>query len=496
MFRLSEWARAARAACPQVHEDWKAGVEWTMSQVFWMPEGEDAARAAAPPPDGPPDERRPAATTHASGRNAPPGVVAHAPRHRQHDPALGEGETQVTRAVLRLLAMTLDSQSAYRDALGVVLDELHLPAGALYTREHGGTGLAPRAATMRAPLDGRAPGAEVIAAWGRELAAECARERRPIVQQGPLAALTAALAGWQLPAPGAVIAQPLVRHNRSLGALVLLTQPERVDLDERERSLLVALSEALAVAISQEAAHASELERVKADVVDLLSHELRTPLTSLLGYLEVLADGDAGALTEQQRDYLHIIDVSARRLHRQVDEMLTLSRINSGELRLRPRDVRLRDVVDAAVSEASGGASERDVTLDACVLGDTPAMSADPELVRQVLAQLLDNALKCTPPGGSIFVRAAPSGDTVVVSVANTGSYVAPEERSRLFTSFYRTRAAQDGARQGAGLGLSIARSLVERAGGRIWVESDPEDGTTFFFTVPGAHRTPAEIQA
>ena len=428
----------ARGQCPRLGEDWKAGVGWTMSQEFWKPEGD-----------------------------------------------CGVTQMQPARSVLRLLAAALDSQLAYGAALGVVLEELLLPAGTFYTYEPDTARLVPQTTISRC-----ATGAVTTsAAIGSGLAADCVRERRTVVLAGPLADAAGELANQYGAQPGALIARPLLLRGRMLGALVVVTPPERHDLTATEWSLLAACSDALAVAIGHQALRVSELERVKASVVDVLSHELRTPLTSLLGYLEVLADGDAGDLTEEQRDYISIIDASARRLHRQVDDMLTLSRITSGELRLAERDVPLRELVDTALVAIHERAASRHLTLDARIEDDLPAVSADPEVVRQALGHLLDNALKCAPHGGSVRVRVARAGGGVLVSVANTGSYLEPDERRQVFTAFYRTAAAERDAVQGAGLGLCIARSLVERAGGQMWVESSADEGTTFYFTLIGAPR-------
>lgn len=467
-----------------------------MSQVFWMPSGDDAAPRMPPGLDEAWDEAwsaaHPDARRDGDARAEQPADARREGREGREAGALAgrQRELRPAQTVLRLLAMGLGSQRAYRDALAVVLDELRLPAGTLYTWREGDAGLVALATVSR---DAHGGDDTVMAPLGDEIATDCVRERRTVLLAGPLAGLAAELADWRGGEPGALVARPLVLRGYAVGALALLTRPGQLDLSEREWALLTACADALAVAMGHEALRASELERVKAGVVDALSHELRTPLTSLLGYLEALADGDAGDLTEEQRDYLAIIDASARRLHRQVNDLLTLSRLNSGELRARAADdVAPREVVERALSAARERAAQRDLMLDASVEADLPAVCADPEVVRQALDQLLDNALKCAPPGGSVYVRLARTGGDVVVSVSNTGSYVGPEERGDLFTAFYRTRAAERDALQGVGLGLSIARMLVERVGGRIWVESDEAVGTTFCFTLPGARRSPA----
>ena len=247
-----------------------------------------------------------------------------------------------------------------------------------------------------------------------------------------------------------------------------------------------------------------EVDRMKSEFVSLVSHELRTPLTSIKGYIDLLLDGDAGELTGEQRGYLDIVKDNADRLIALINDLLNVSRIESGKIELQrgPLDLArlihgvadsLRPSIEAkgqhlTLSLAGGHESSpggRDGTL-------LPAVLADADRVTQILTNLLSNAYKYTPVGGSISVRACTQGDHVRVDVQDTGIGLSTEEQAQLFTRFFRARNQTTQEVGGTGLGLSIARSLVEMQGGKITVSSAPGQGSTFSFTLPIA-QTQAE---
>ena len=226
------------------------------------------------------------------------------------------------------------------------------------------------------------------------------------------------------------------------------------------------------------------LEAVRRDFVANVSHELKTPLTSIAGYAETLAtEASPGTQTER---FARPILSNARRMHRLVDDLLDLSRIESGRWQPDPERVDVRGLAGEAWTAFADRARERRIQFTAAA-GDVHHVTADPEALRQVLTNLLDNALRHTPAGGRITVslESAPGG--VIVSVADTGSGIAPEHLPRIFERFYRADPGRSREEGGTGLGLAIVKHLVEAHGGRVEAYSSLGKGTTIRMFFPGA---------
>jgi signal transduction histidine kinase len=239
----------------------------------------------------------------------------------------------------------------------------------------------------------------------------------------------------------------------------------------------------LAAAFNRMSAELELLERSRRDLVANVSHELKTPITAIRAHLENLADG----IEQPDRQTLQVMLGQTERLGRLVDQLLDLSRLESGEVPLHLEPMALAPVVARVMSEFSVGRAVTDVDLHDEVAADT-FVDADAERVHQVLFNLVDNAVRFTPPGGEVTISAAREGDRVSVQVRDTGVGVGPEHLPRLFERFYRadaSRSRDDGS--GTGIGLAIARSIVEGHGGRISAVSEPNRGTTFTFDLPGA---------
>jgi signal transduction histidine kinase len=239
----------------------------------------------------------------------------------------------------------------------------------------------------------------------------------------------------------------------------------------------------LAVAFNRMSAELEVLERSRRDLVANVSHELKTPITAIRAHLENLADG----VEQPDRETLQVMLAQTERLGRLVDQLLDLSRLESGEVPLHPGTFALAPLVERVASEIAVGRSVDDIELR----DDVPErllVHADEERVHQVLFNLVDNAVRFTPPGGTVTVSAELDADRVVVTVADTGVGVGAEHLPRLFERFYRAdpaRSRDDGG--GTGIGLAIARSIVEGHGGRITAESEPGRGATFTFDLPAA---------
>jgi signal transduction histidine kinase len=239
----------------------------------------------------------------------------------------------------------------------------------------------------------------------------------------------------------------------------------------------------LATAFNRMSAELALLEASRRDLVANVSHELKTPITAIRAHLENLADG----VEQPDPKTLQVILTQTERLGRLVDQLLDLSRLESGEVHLHLEPMALAPLASRVISEISVGRSLTDVTLRNEV-PDTVQVEADIERMHQVLYNLVDNAVRFTPPGGQVSIRAARDEARVRIEVADTGIGIGAEHLPRLFERFYRadpSRSRDDGG--GTGIGLAIARSIVEGHGGRITAASEPGHGATFIFDLPAA---------
>jgi signal transduction histidine kinase len=235
-----------------------------------------------------------------------------------------------------------------------------------------------------------------------------------------------------------------------------------------------------------------ELDRLKDEFVASVSHELRTPLTSIRGYLELVRDGEAGPLTDEQQEFLRVVDRNADRLLRVVSDLLFVAQVDAGKLTVELEPLDLAELARETADIARPAAEAKGVELR-LETGPVPPLDGDRARLGQLLDNLVSNAVKFTPRGGRVVVRTAGLDDGALLAVEDTGIGVAPADRDRLFERFYRTRAATEQAIQGTGLGLSIARAIVDAHGGTIGVESESGRGSTFRVVLPLAQARPAE---
>jgi signal transduction histidine kinase len=238
---------------------------------------------------------------------------------------------------------------------------------------------------------------------------------------------------------------------------------------------------ALARSFNEMATNVSRLFDARRELVAWASHDLRTPISSLQAMLEAVEDGLADPAT-----YLPAMSDQVRTLARLVEDLFDLARIDSGVLTLELREAELAGLIQACVRGLGAEARARQVNVEARVADGVSARCA-PEQVERVLYNLLTNAVRHTPPDGSVAVVARSDPEEVRIVVEDTGDGLPPEAASRMFERFWRGDTARSAGEGGAGLGLAIARGLVEAHGGRIWAESRPEGGTRVSFTLPAA---------
>ncbi len=228
-----------------------------------------------------------------------------------------------------------------------------------------------------------------------------------------------------------------------------------------------------------------ELDRLKGDFINSASHELRTPLTSITGYSEFLEDEVGGPLTADQRGFVTQIQEGAKRLQRIVDDMLDFARLEAGSFKLVVREADLGLLVQEELAFVQPQAQDARVTLRTELPSEALRVPMDPSRIGQVLLNLLGNAIKFTPAGGEVTIAVRRERDKVRVEVRDTGIGISADHLERLFQKFFQVDPSMTRERGGAGLGLSIAKALVEAHGGAIGVTSRIGHGSVFWFTLP-----------
>jgi signal transduction histidine kinase len=301
--------------------------------------------------------------------------------------------------------------------------------------------------------------------------------------------------------------EPAVRTNHAFTAPVAVWgEPVAELVAEAKRSRLRAVSDSLTAVATQlsmalererllererEAAEAlaeqnerlRELDRMKDQFVSSVSHELRTPLTSMVGYLELVMAGETGEVNGEQRRFLEIVNRNCERLNRLVDDILFVARVDAGRLSLDLEWVDLARLAADSVESARAAAESKGLVLRLSDEVDLPPLWADPLRLTQLLDNLLSNALKFTPEGGTVSVTVARRAETAHLEISDTGVGIPEQELGELFKRFFR--ASTTASAPGTGLGLSIAESIVEVHGGTISVESEVGAGTTFSVDLP-----------
>jgi PAS domain S-box-containing protein len=231
------------------------------------------------------------------------------------------------------------------------------------------------------------------------------------------------------------------------------------------------------------------VDRMKSELISVVSHQLRTPMTSVKGYTDLLYLETVGKINEAQRRFLSIIKSNADRLALLANDLLDISRIETGRMRLNVEFIHISAIIDEIAASLRGQIEEKGLSLKLDIPESLSPIYGDRDRVTQILINLIDNARHYTPAGGQITVSAQVRGDFLQVSVADTGIGIAPEDQKKIFDRFYRADHSLVQEVAGTGLGLSIAKSFVEMHGGEIWVESEPGQGSTFSFTLPLAER-------
>jgi signal transduction histidine kinase len=287
-------------------------------------------------------------------------------------------------------------------------------------------------------------------------------------------------------------AWPVIGNERPVGLIIQVSESAEV----HEKTL--AMNEALILgSVRQheltEAAEALEQRRqeqlqFKDEFLSHVSHELRSPLTAIKQFSSILLDGLAGELNKKQHEYQEIVQKNIGQLQSMIDDLLEVTRLETGKLTVEPEVLAIASAVSDIVKTLEETARAKGVTLSCDLVADLPNIHADRTRLRQILIILLDNAIKFTADGGAVTIRARlleQDPRFLLVEVSDTGCGISPAIAERIFDRLYQVAGGQPASRKGLGLGLYICKELVTRQGGQIWVKSQEQKGSSFSFTLP-----------
>ncbi len=304
-----------------------------------------------------------------------------------------------------------------------------------------------------------------------------------------------------VPGMRAQLTLPIRRESRVIGVLALESKdPDCFDQEALESINRLIEHAAIAIDNARLFQQVQRANQAKTEFISFVSHELKQPMTSMKGYVDLLMKGLAGPLTDQQRMFLQVVRSNVERMNRLVSDLLDISRLEAGRLRLEMRTLQPEKVSEDAVNAFRQPIEAKGQTLHVEIEPDLPPIYGDHERLVQVLTNLLSNAHKYTPEGGEITFRVRrweEEGKSYVRwDVIDSGIGISEEDMKRLFTKFFRSSNPRVRDVKGTGLGLTISRSIVELHGGRVEVESELNKGSTFSVLIPVSQEPPADSQA
>ncbi|MBP9738903.1 GAF domain-containing sensor histidine kinase, partial [Candidatus Saccharibacteria bacterium] len=305
---------------------------------------------------------------------------------------------------------------------------------------------------------------------------------------------------------------PLVTKNETVGYFIAGPKKSGNIYNQQDTSLLTIIANELAVALQnaqrfeeiqafnitlQEKVNEATrelkvtnkkliaLDEAKDEFISMASHQLRTPLTSIKGYLSMMLEGDLGKTSAAQTKAIKEAFGSSQRMVYLISDFLNVSRIKTGKFVIEPKEVNLPEVVGEEIHQLRELAESRDVTLEYEAPGEFPQVKLDDNKIRQVMMNMVDNAIYYTPANGTVQIQLYVNADDVVFKVVDTGIGVPKEEQHKLFTKFFRAGNARVARPDGTGLGLFMAQKIIVEQGGSIIFESTEGKGSTFGFRFP-----------
>lgn len=227
----------------------------------------------------------------------------------------------------------------------------------------------------------------------------------------------------------------------------------------------------------------AEVDAMRTEVLAILSHELRTPLAAIKGYVTAMLLDEVSWPEEKRREFLQLIVGEVDNLQTMIGEILDTTRIETGLLEIEPQPIRLPHLAREVTNELRQRSAAHHFVLD--FPRDFPLIDADPRRIKQVFRNILDNAVKYSPDGGLIIIRGTVRPEDIVISISDEGVGISPENLIPLFDKYFRAKSSRGYNVPGTGLGLPVSRAIVEAHGGRIWAESEVDEGTTMHFSLP-----------
>jgi signal transduction histidine kinase len=406
------------------------------------------------------------------------------------------GEMETVAEVGTEAATSLEPDRLLQSVSDLTRERFGLYHAHIYLIDSQGQGLVLAAGAGLAGQRMVAAGHRIALANERSLVARAARIRRPVVIND-VTQVSDFLPNPLLPATRAEMAVPMIAGKRIIG--VLDVQADQVDrFTAEDMRVMTILASQIAVAVQNAQLYAEQVEvadrlrdvdRLKSEFLASMSHELRTPLNSIIGYAEVLLDGIDGDLTDDMQEDITAIHGSGKHLLNLINDILDLAKIEAGQMDLVPESLDLRPLAEDMVNASRVLLKDKPVELMLDLPDDLPLLRADGLRLRQIINNLLTNAIKFTEEGQITLLARVHEADPrkVVIAVTDTGIGIKEEHLPMIFDRFRQVDQSHTRRASGTGLGLSITRQLVQLHGGEIWAESESGVGSTFYFTIPGA---------
>jgi len=228
-----------------------------------------------------------------------------------------------------------------------------------------------------------------------------------------------------------------------------------------------------------------EIDRMKSEFISLASHQLRTPLSAIKTYAHMLIDGYMGDITSAQRKSLQTVLVAANRMNELISTLLNITRIESGSITVTPKHVNLQKIIEEIIKELDHTALAKEVTLSLHVTTKQVSVKTDPLIIKEIISNLISNAIKYTPEHGSVTVKLYSRGKHTLICVEDTGFGIPKPAQAQIFTKFFRAQNVVRRETSGTGLGLYLVHGLTEQIGGKVWFESEEDKGTSFYLSLP-----------
>jgi signal transduction histidine kinase len=306
--------------------------------------------------------------------------------------------------------------------------------------------------------------------------------QRAVIAFGAVSIMLALLLGYGI---SSSVIRPVQQMEARMGEIAAGDFSKQVEVPNRdELGVLAADLNRMSDELGQAYRELEAASQHKSDFLANMSHELRTPLNAIIGFSEVLKEGLFGELNEKQLEYMRDIHTSGHHLLSLINDILDLSKVEAGRMELAVTKFDLPTTIDGALAFVRERANRHGIQLEVQVDPRLNSFTGDERRVKQVLLNLLSNAVKFTPEGGRVGVSAGPIEGGVQIGVADTGIGISKDNQALLFQAFQQVRAEDAGKREGTGLGLALAKRLVEMHGGHIWVDSEPGRGSIFSFTL------------